>query len=125
LRTLTFLIVVLLLGQLVQADVSLERRGTIVIAGRQRRLCQNIARPEIGLMPIGKPDPVSARLHLGHRGQSELQVQVRGVLEPLARAQIERLGILTALAQPQRVDGEAIVLRQLDGELVRGGDFQA
>jgi hypothetical protein len=68
-----------------------------VIARRQGRLGENLAGQEIGLVPIGEPDPIPSRLHLGDRCQSELQIQVRRIRQPLTRAQVKGLGVLTAL----------------------------
>src|SRR5689334_2261076 len=56
LRRLIFLITALLLGPLAQADVSLERRGPIVIAGNGRINLQiHLDRGTVDYLPVDAP----------------------------------------------------------------------
>ena len=103
--------------QLGERAVPQPRRGAIVAGGRERRFREDLLGVETRFMSVAEFDPVSTRQRLRHRHQRELNIEVRRILQPLLRLQIDAGRIPAALAQPQRMDGVLTAVGALQHQL--------
>jgi len=98
LRRLTFLITALLLGPFAQADVSLERRGPIVIAGNRRINLQiHLDSGAVDYLPVDAPGRIvgaSAGIVLQPAGSRLLTTQypTHSLVEPAVSPLDDRIG---------------------------------
>jgi len=96
-----------------------------VVGRRERRLLEQLPARELGLVPVAESDAIAPGLRLADGRHGEGRVEVRGIVQPLAGAQVHAARITAALAQPDRMQRKPAAVVQLDGQLARSADMEA
>ncbi len=96
-----------------------------MVRGRERRLAQQVPAEKLGLVPVAEADAIAPGFRLADGGDGQSRIEVRGIVQALAGAQVHAARIAAALAQPDRMQRETLAVIQFDGEFLRRADVKS